>query len=267
MKPQTASANFSTLIVETLPQLCDHGAARFRAFSGATFYDTHRALMPTEIDGLDTAPKTRLLNTYCDDQCVGAARIVQPCEVFALHHGLEIGLPLARKYDLRPLMAEGSLAEPSRLCVVPAFRGTPAARVTMDGVFRESRRLAVDFLVGAANTETDSLEDARIQLRVLEARGLVSREHRLPRKDRTEAPGRADRPFYTSEQRERAVRGDLEDLPFARTLALYARAGARFLGEPALDGVFGLYALPLIVRVAETPDLLATPAPPSRRAA
>lgn len=135
------------------------------------------------------------------------------------------------------------------------------------GVFRESRRLAVDFLVGAANAETDSLEDALIQLRVLEARGFVTREHRLPRKDRDEAPGRAERPFYTSEQCERAARGDLDGLPFARTLALYARAGARFLGEPALDPVFGLYAIPLIVRVAEAPDLFADLAPALPRAA
>lgn len=257
MSQQTASANFYALIAETLDQRRRHGAVRFRSFFGATFYDTTRALLPIETDELDTADETCLLNTYCQGECVGAARLLQPCEAFARYHGLEIGLPLAGKHDLRPLMAEGSLAEPSRVCVVPEVRGTSAARVTVAAVFRESRRLGVDFLVGAANAETDSVDDARIQLRVLEARGLVTREHRLPRKRHAEASGRAERPFYTPEQRERAARGDLDGLPFARTLALYARAGARFLGEPALDPVFGLYALPLIVDVAEAPDLLA----------
>jgi hypothetical protein len=237
-----------------------HGHTRFRAFSASTGFDVCRPLLPIEMDELDAVDETCLLTTYHGAEAVGAARLIQPCEALARHHGLEIGLPLAQKYDLTPLIAQGTLAEPGRLCVVPELRGTMAVPVTIDAVLQESRRRGIDFLMAGANAETDDLEDARIQLGVLAARGLASDRHYVARKPTAEALGSAQRPFYSAVQRERAAQGVLARLPFARTLALYARIGARFVGEPALDPVFGLYAIPFVIAVAEAPQLV-TPRP------
>jgi hypothetical protein len=231
-----------------------HFGARFRSFSGSTCFNGGARLIPIEQDDLDTAPETVLINTHLGDEVVGAARLLLPCPAMARHLDLEVGLPLARDYDLRPLLREGSLGEPGRVCVVPEHRGTTAAPVTIDAVFCESRRRGVDLLVAGASTETDCLEDARIQLAALAARGLVSDRYRLPRKAAT-APGRASRPFYGPEQRRRAAQGNLAGLPVAGTLSLYARWGARFVGEPVLDPVFGLFSLPIAVRVADAPSL------------
>jgi hypothetical protein len=250
-----ASEKFYTLTAVTPRQRRENVEVRYRVFSTAPGYDAARPVLPFEMDALDVAEETCLINAYHEDRCVGAARLLLPCPELARRHGLEIGLPLARKYDLRELLAEGSLAEPARLCVVSEFRGSRVAPVLIGALLDECRRRGVDLLVAGASTDTDCLQDATIQRRVLEARGLVSNSHRLPRKGGDEVTGHPVLAFYDAAQRRSAARGELDGLPLARTLTLYARGGARFLGEPALDPMFGLYVIPLIVRVGDASEV------------
>jgi hypothetical protein len=229
---------------------------RHHAFCDATGFDGRRALLPMASDALDTADETVLLNTYAGDEPVAAARLIQPCEVFALYQDLRVGLPMATAYELAPLLAAGSLAEPGWVCVLPDWRGSMAAPVTITAIFAEARRRQVDYLVAVANTETDFLSHALHQYDILQSRGYVSDRFYLARRDTDAAPASPCRPFFSEDELRRAEQGELDGLPIAHTLAGYCRWGARCVGLPSYDSTIGLYTLPIVCAVsAPTPDL------------
>jgi hypothetical protein len=117
----------------------------------------------------------------------------------------------------------------------------------------ESARKRVTHWVAAANTETDSAEDADIAYRLLLARQLVSTRFRaLPQE--AEPPPFATRFLYTPDERRRAVGGELQALKLPRVLALFAgKMGARYIGPPVYDRDFNVFATPLAVELSALP--------------
>jgi hypothetical protein len=98
--------------------------------------------------------------------------------------------------------------------------------------------------------ETDCAEDARIAHRLIQSRALLSSAFAaVPRG--AAAPSRAKRFAYTPEERRHANRGELSHLKLPRTLSLFAhKLGARYLGAPAYDEHFNVFAAPLAVDLA-----------------
>jgi hypothetical protein len=164
-----------------------------------------------------------------------------------------LGLDLESKFVLSGFDEPGTLAgEVTRFCVVRAFRGTRAAALLFSGLRRESELRGVTHWLAAANMETDSREDADIAYRLVQQRQLVSRAFGARARAVSDPAPRAQRAAYTEAQRQAARTGCLTDLKLPRTLALFAgRMGARYIGAPAYDTYFNVFALPLAVRLAD----------------
>ena len=110
-------------------------------------------------------------------------------------------------------------------------------------------RLGITHWVAAANMETDSAEDAAIAHRLVQARRLVSSTFAASVRGGASPLG-SRRFVYTPEERLLAQRGQLTALKLPKTLALFAgKLGARYLGTPAYDPHFRVFAMPLAVDV------------------
>ncbi len=262
---QSSTFDLTCIAAATPRERSDNQRVRYEVFRQTTPYGARRTLVPRESDEFDALPDTTtLLNLYSGGEPVGAARLLVPNEEVARHNGWQLGLPIEERLSLGDLVADGPLAEGGRFCVVPAFWGTPASFVLMQGLFHECRLRGVRLIVACANAETDSEEDARLQVRALAARRLVSERHRMPPVTPQRVghpPVSPRRPFYTREER-RAIAEGTGPMRVARPLMLYAKLGARFTGEPIFDECFGLYAVPLVLPVpqcASTDDAATAP--------
>ncbi|MFO0757144.1 MAG: GNAT family N-acyltransferase [Byssovorax sp.] len=260
MPPSSSVRRIRVVRSETDAALLDHFNVRFDAFAESTAYAGTQAGSPFEADLFDAMKTGRtLLTAYVDDAPMGAVRVLWARSAVGLAHGWRSGLPIEGVYDLGALAGSTAVAEPGRLCVLAGARNSGVALHLIDAVFDACRERGVTMLLAPANTETDAIEDVAILAQILAAKGHVSTEHRLVRKVPAGAPVEAERPLYDAEQRARAAAGDLSGLVIPRTLKLYLRLGARFIGDAIFDPKFGLFALPMIVPVAAQ-NLLAPPA-------
>jgi hypothetical protein len=164
----------------------------------------------------------------------------------------ELGFELEANFELSGFERPGlELAEVRGFCVLRRFRGTAAVSLLFGALLEESRRRGVTHWLAAANTETDSAEDASIALGLARAQGLVSSAFQARARAPSAAPEPARRPIYDAEERRRAKRGELRGLRLPRTLALFgAKMGARYIGEPVYHRDFNVFALPLVAELA-----------------
>ena len=178
-----------------------------------------------------------------------------------LQASASLGLDLESKLDLGPLAAprpgapSGAgivSAEVTRYCVLRRYRHTGVTVALFSALHTESVRRGITHWVAGANMMTDCAEDAALAHRVAQAKSLMSEHFRAePLLHLTPATPRR-RPFYTEEQRLRALQGDLAGLELPRPLALFAhRMSARFIGPPVFDPAFGVFALPLVAVLAD----------------
>jgi GNAT superfamily N-acetyltransferase len=256
MSKETVSPLSAVRVIrsESDAEQLDHFKVRFEAFKEATPYEGGDAGSPYEVDLFDAMRDTRTLFTaYIGDEPVGAVRVLWGGSALGRVQGWRSGLPFESNYDLGDLASSGRLAEPGRLCVLSAYRGTRVALHLIEAVFEACRERGVDLLVAPANTETDAAEDIAILGGVLSARKLVSEEHRFARKVPEGGPARVMKPLYDAAEREGAARGSVVGLELPRTLKLYGRLGARVVGDAVFDRKFGLYALPILVPVPAKP--------------
>lgn len=193
--------------------------------------------------------ETELL-VYAGDEPVGALRlrVVRPVEGGEPLAGLE----LASKFSFRgfeePSVVVGEIGG---FCVLRRYRGTRAASLLFGALRSESARRGVTHWLAAANTETDSAEEADIVYRLLCSQRLVSSAFHAEARGTKNSP-LASRFIYTPDERQRASRGELHSLRLPRVLALFAgKMGARYIGYPAYDRDFKVFATPLAVELAE----------------
>jgi predicted GNAT family N-acyltransferase len=201
-----------------------------------------------EVDAYDELGTTVPFIAYVDDVAVGTVRLLRPDPEVSRAIGQPLGLDLASRYDLRPFVAAGaSVAEVSRLCVVPELRGGAVLGGLYLAMLRESERMGLTHWVAAGNAETDALEDAEIAYQIAGLRGLVSSEWHVEPWPSTDAPRPPTRPFYSEDERARARAGDLRGLRLPRTLETFARLAGRYMGHPARERSYTVCSLPLVV--------------------
>jgi L-ornithine Nalpha-acyltransferase len=210
------------------------------------------ASLDRETDSYDDLETTLHFVAYIDDAPVATSRLVGPNPDVARALGGPLGLDLASRYDLGPFTAAGvSLAEVSRVCIVPEHRGTTVLCALYMAMYHESVRVGLTHWIAAGNAETDALEDAEIAYRIAERDGLVSPRWRVAPRPGASAHGPATRPFYTPAERARARAGDLQGLRLPRTLQTFAQLAARYMGRPIRERGYTVCSLPLVVDLAD----------------
>lgn len=212
-------------------------------------HDEQMTLAP-ELGTNDSSESIVCIVAHLGEEPVGTVRLVVSDPELRLSSG-RFGLELESSFELSGFEAPGVvLAEVTRFCVRRRFRGTRVAGSLLSCLRLESSRRKVTHWVAAANLETDSAEDAELAYRLVQATQLTSATWRAePRV--AHAAGVGARSVYTPEQRLAAGRGALQTLAVPRTIALFAhKMGARYIGPPAYDRRFGVYALPLAVDLA-----------------
>ncbi|RYZ07376.1 MAG: GNAT family N-acetyltransferase [Myxococcales bacterium] len=194
--------------------------------------------------------ETELL-VYAGTEAVGTVRlrVVAPDAQASDPLG---GLELASKFRLRgfekPSVVVG---EVGGFCILRPYRGTRVASLLFGALRCVSRRRSVTHWVAAANTETDSAEEAEIVYRLLHAKRLVSTAFHALAKSAEEHP-RPRRFIYTPDERRRASRGDLQALQLPKVVALFAgKMGARYIGRPVYHRDFNVFATPLAVELSQ----------------
>ncbi|APR80578.1 Hypothetical protein A7982_05925 [Minicystis rosea] len=203
-----------------------------------------------EYDALDT---TVHLLARVDGEAVATVRLLRPNPHVAGAFGQAIGIGLAARYDLASLAVPGiSLAEGSRLCVLPKHRGGAVFGALSAEMIRAGLRLGLTHLVIAANTETDSIEDAEIAYRVAVRDGFASARFRVVPRRGASASGPSHRGIYTAEERARARAGDLTGLQLPRMLRTFAEhLAARYMGPPIREKGYTVCSLPAVIDLEE----------------
>ena len=234
-------------------RIADAQRVRERVFVEEKGLLGHRAAAQgREVDAYDDLGSTLLFIVYVDGAPVATARLLRPDPAVARAIGQPMGIDLASRYDLGALAVPGvSLAEVSRMCVMPELRGSEVLPALYAAMVDESVRAGLTHWVAAANTETDVLEDAAIAYRLAEHQGLLSGAFRVWPRPGASGSGPSVRPFYTPEQRAQARAGDLAGLLLPRTLQTFARLAGRYLGPPIRERGYSVCSLPLVVDLAE----------------
>jgi putative hemolysin len=210
-----------------------------------------------EIDARDFCDRTIHFLVYAGEEPVGTVRLLQRrAEGW---NGGRLGLELEAKCDIVALSAPGIVAaEVTRYCVLREYRSTGVTSALFSALFAESSRRGITHWVAGANMETDCAEDAALAYRVAREKKLVTDRFRADPREREPPETPRRRPYYTAEQRLRALEGALEGIELPRAPLLFAkRMGARFIGPPVYDAYFNVFALPLVAALA---DIAAPPA-------
>jgi putative hemolysin len=244
------------LIATTQRQIDDALRVRWTVFGSELGFIASAPSAPREVSCFDTLETTLHFVVYADERPVATARLLLPNAEVARATGHPLGIDLEQKFDLSAIAASGlSVAETTRYCVLRAWRGSEVLVRLNAAMYQESRRRGVTHWIASGNTETDSLEDARLAWRVAAREGLVSQRWSVQSREPSpelEAPRLA---LYTPEQRLRAQAGQLQGLRLPRTLGLFARKmGARFIGEPIYDAHFRMCSMPLVAALDEIPS-------------
>jgi len=220
-----------------------------------TVYGEEEQLLPPsagvagrEIDARDEDDDTIHLLVHAGREPVGTVRLLPARERGKALHSGGLGLELEASFNLGTDAASDLVAaEVTRFCVLRRYRCTGVTKALYAALGTESRRRGITHWFAAANMGTDFAEDAALAYDLVCARTLVDdRFHAEPRVGPPwHTPRR--RSCYTDEQRRSALRGELGCLAIPRTLALFAiRMGARYIGPPAYDPYFNVFALPLV---------------------
>jgi predicted GNAT family N-acyltransferase len=202
-----------------------------------------------EVDEYDDLDTTVHIIARVGGAAVATVRLLRPDPQIVG----SIGIGLAARYDLAPLaIPDVSVAEGSRMCIVPEHRGGPVFGALCNAMIHEGLRLGLTHLVIAANAETDSLEDAEIVYRVAARDGLVSDRFRVAPKRGASARGPSIRGIYTAEERARARAGDLRGLRLPQALRTFAKhIAARYMGPPIRERDYTVCSLPAVIDLAE----------------
>jgi L-ornithine Nalpha-acyltransferase len=242
---------FRLIVARSEREIADAQRVRFRV------YCEEERLLPVEVapdgrerDRRDGLESTTHLLVYAGAEPVGTVRLCL-ANAGSPEQPSGFGLDLEASFTLQGFERPGlRLAEITRYCVVRHLRGTRIAPALFAALREASQRLGVTHWVAAANMETDCAEDARIAHRLIETRALLSPAFAaVPRGGAT--PSLAKRFAYTPEERRHASRGELSHLKLPRTLSLFAhKLGGRYLGAPAYDEHFNVFAAPLAVDLA-----------------
>jgi len=246
--------SFQCTVARTLEQIRDSQRVRWAV------YGEEEGLLPPsasqngrEIDAHDESDRVTHFNVYDGREPVGTVRLLLPdLEAHATIRG-RLGFDLESKFDLHAFVnVDIKPAEVTRFCVLRRFRRTGVTRALFTSLWIESTRRKITHWLAGANTQTDFLEDALLGYRVAEERKLMDRRFRIERHLREPPQTPRRRPCYTEEERRQAYEGRLAGLGLPPRLSLFATSmGARYMGLPAYDDYFKVFALPLVATLAD----------------
>ncbi len=240
-------------VANTLNGIADAQRVRSQVFVKEKGLLSREAIsLDREVDIYDDLETTLHFVAYVEDVPVGTSRLIGPNPDVARAIGQPLGIDLASRYDLDPFVVAGvSLAEVSRMCIVPEYRGTAVLHALYLAMYDESLRVGLTHWIGAGNAETDALEDAEIAYRIAQRDGLVSSRWHVAPRPNASADGPATRPLYSAAERAQAGAGDLQGLRFPRTLATFAQLAARYMGRPIRERGYTVCSLPLVVDLTD----------------
>jgi predicted GNAT family N-acyltransferase len=211
-----------------------------------------------EIDAFDPLESTRHILLHAGKEVAGTARLLLPNKEVASACSTLFGLSIESSLDLSPLRDIGAHpAETTRVCVLPAWRGTRAMAALYAALFEESWKNGVTHWVACANAETDSIEDATIVGQIARKQGLVEPDLVLRPREAEHRPPPSARRLFDDVARLRARRGDLTGMRLPRTLSLFTRSlGARVAGPPLYDPHFHMCAIPIVLPLSTVAERL-----------
>lgn len=243
-------------VAETRRELDDALRVRWAVFGDELGLLPRRATR-REVDDFDTLETTIHIVGYAEGVVVATGRLLLASPEIARDRGWGVGVDLEARFDLGALVAPGvAIAEATRVCVLRPYRRAGALDALITAMIEESRRRAVTHWVSAANTETDSPEDAAIIAELAARRGLLS-SYQLPLRASPPPPFEPRAPLFDREARGRAAAGDFSGLALPRALESFTRMGARLAGPPVYDARFQRFAAPLVTRLDEATILSA----------
>ncbi|HRI69670.1 MAG TPA: GNAT family N-acetyltransferase [Polyangium sp.] len=157
-------------------------------------------------------------------------------------------VPMGLRYDLSDVLMKypaHAVAEISSLAVLPSSQGSGLAWLFFDKIIDVARRNGIQVCVIAADACTDELSDAQLAFRIAQAQDLTS--DRLTIAPRNTAPGdhAPQKHLYTRAHYVQALRNGWQHLKVREKPALYARRGARFVGEPTWEPTYHTCSLPM----------------------
>ncbi|MFP2958452.1 GNAT family N-acetyltransferase [Myxococcus sp. 1LA] len=243
-------------VVTTQQELDDALRVRWAVFGGELRLMEGRGV-PTrrEVNAFDTLPSTVHLVVYVEREPVATVRILLPNSEVASATGGVLGVEMEQRLDLTGLAGPGQVvAEAARFCVRRQWRHSDAVVLLQAAFYAESRRRGVTHWLATANLETDSEVDARLIQQAFAHHGWLSPHWKVRTPAGAVRPTVASAPFYTPEERERALEGRWHTVRLPRSPTLVARRmGARFISEPLYDASFGRFTLPLIAALEDIP--------------
>jgi len=209
--------------------------------------------LASSFDSLET---TTFLSVHLDDTMVGAARILGSNEEVALATGTCHGLELELKFDLGSVFTPGMVAlEITNLCVVDEHQRTEAKSWLYKGIYAEAQRRGAHVLLGGGNCRTDARQDAALMHRFAHHIGKASRDHEVVPWTASPAPEVPQRPFYTPQQRLKALEGDWRGIHWPHTLRSFTHdMGAVVLGVPGYDQDYGVFSMPMMATIEGVPS-------------
>jgi hypothetical protein len=240
---------YEVRLASTRQQLDDALWVRWKVFAQEQRYlKSSEPVVKREVNCFDTLETTLHLVAYAGARPVATVRLLLPNAEIARDNGTAFGTEIEQKVEIAPPGDWPFVpAETSRFCILREFRCSPVFMLLGAHLYRESSRRGVTHWVAGANTETDSIEDARLAYHVAQRLELTSERFRIRPRAPAPPPAAPSRFIYAREEKLRAERGDLAGLRLPRTLAIFAeRMGARYAGEPIFDSYFGMFAMPLI---------------------
>lgn len=207
-------------------------------------------------NSFDAVDSTLFLGVYADEKIVGGARILRESAEIALTCGTFRGLELELKLNLSSAMEpDDVLIEVTQLHVAEEHQRSDAKYALYKGIYEVGRMCGATGLLGGANCRTDARIDAMLMFQQVELAGKVSRERRAEPWTTKGGPEVPIRPFYTPDQRLRALRGRWHGVELPHTLRSFMfDMGAVSLGAPVYDDVYNVFSLPMLASMSDIPE-------------
>ncbi|HET9932748.1 MAG TPA: GNAT family N-acetyltransferase [Polyangiaceae bacterium] len=246
--------NFRVAVASTEQEIRDAQRVRFRVYVDEERMLARRAgAEELDSDERDFCPYTTHVLVYRRGEPVGTVRLLRPRTSPDADLGrLDLDLDLSSNFRLSGFAREGlRLGEVTRFCVLRSHRGSSAAALLFSALCRESVRHSITHWVAAANTQTDDAEDAEVLSQIVVKKSLGSPEF-AARPLTTAVSREPTRRIYSAEEVRLARAGRCESLELPPVLSLFARRmGALYIGPPAYDAHFNVFAMPLVSRVRD----------------
>ena len=205
-----------------------------------------------ESDSFDTLETTVHFLALDNGRGVGTARMLFPNEEVAKRNNWIYGFDMERLFDLSDYKnKEIPIVELPRSCVRKEYRKHNVIQNLWRMAIQYAARNDVYHILGSGATETDSIEDAKLLYKVLDAQGYISKEFQTPAKEKHNNNNPRFR-IYNQIKEELLKGEDLKKMKIPGTINIFTKVGIRFTGEPVFYPKFRMCTIPLLEETKKT---------------